>query len=314
MKFIYQFICMAALMVGTALSFSSCKDDGATENEWNATYVYIQRNDYLILNNSQFSIKHSPAGIVGDVEITFKMKIQKPATEDITGVLQVTANGDIPASVFTLSSDRPVIKAGSTESEEITFTLTGKEELAQTQEMLSGEFEIRLAEIQTGNFNTVITTNQSLAAIPVSLTKQEFSINNLEVGEPENSKTMDRTSWYVQIEDGVEGTPSNLTDGNLYTDVARDKTGFWITIDFQTAKTITGIRTNHWGGGYCPTQIEMFSSDDGQKWKTMGTLDVSGNVHYIKFITPVTTRHIKYQMLKVPSRVDVTEFNVYEPK
>lgn len=296
MKFIYQFICMAALMVGTALSFSSCKDDGATENEWNATYVYIQRNDYLILNNSQFSIKHSPAGIVGDVEITFKMKIQKPATEDITGVLQVTANGDIPASVFTLSSDRPVIKAGSTESEEITFTLTGKEELAQTQEMLSGEFEIRLAEIQTGNFNTVITTNQSLAAIPVSLTK------------------MDRTSWYVQIEDGVEGTPSNLTDGNLYTDVARDKTGFWITIDFQTAKTITGIRTNHWGGGYCPTQIEMFSSDDGQKWKTMGTLDVSGNVHNIKFITPVTTRHIKYQMLKVPSRVDVTEFNVYEPK
>lgn len=314
MKLIYQFICMAAILVGAALGFSSCKDEGASENEWNATYAYIQRNDYLILNNSQFSVKHSPAGVVGDVNITFKMKIQKPATEDITGVLQVVSSGDIPASVFALSSDRPVIKAGSTESEEITFSLIGKEELAQTQDMLSGNFEIRLAEVQTTNFNTVISTNPSLSAIPLSLTKQAYSVNNLELGEPENSTLMDRKTWYVQVEEGAQGNPSNLIDGNAYTDVAQDNVGFWISVDFQTPKNITGIRTQHWGGGYCPSKIEIFSSDNGIDWKTMGTLDVSGNIHNIKFIMPVTTRHLKYQMLKVPTRVDVTEFHVFEAK
>lgn len=44
----------------------------------------------------------------------------------------------------------------------------------------------------------------------------------------------------------------------------------------------------------------------------MGTIDVQGATQKIKLIAPVTTRHLKYQMLKFPARVDITEFNVYE--
>lgn len=314
MKITYQLILMIFLLAGISSGLSSCKDDESSENEWNATYVYIQRNDYLVLNNSTFTLKHSPGGIAGNVEITFKLKVQKPATKDITGILQVSGTGDIPLSAFSLNTDQPVIKAGETESEDIILSLsdTGKEELAQTHDLLSGEFKIQLVNLQTENANTMISTNSALTSIAFSLTKQEYSINNLEKGTPENSHLMDRTSWYVQVDPAAQGNATNVIDGNVYSDIAQDNAGFWITIDFQTPKTITGIVTNHWGNAYCPTQIELFTSDNGTEWKTMGTLDVQESIQYVKFISSVTTRHLKYQIVKYPIRVDVTEINVYE--
>lgn len=314
MKITYQLILMIFLLAGISSGLSSCKDDESSENEWNATYVYIQRNDYLVLNNSTFTLKHSPGGIAGNVEITFKLKVQKPAVKDITGILQVSGTGDIPLSAFSLNTDQPVIKAGETESEDIILSLsdTGKEELAQTHDLLSGEFKIQLVNLQTENANTMISTNSALTSIAFSLTKQEYSINNLEKGTPENSHLMDRTSWYVQVDPAAQGNATNVIDGNVYSDIAQDNAGFWITIDFQTPKTITGIVTNHWGNAYCPTQIELFTSDNGTEWKTMGTLDVQESIQYVKFISSVTTRHLKYQIVKYPIRVDVTEINVYE--
>lgn len=314
MKITYQLILMIFLLAGISSGLSSCKDDESSENEWNATYVYIQRNDYLVLNNSTFTLKHSPGGIAGNVEITFKLKVQKPAAKDITGILQVSGTGDIPLSAFSLNTDQPVIKAGETESEDIILSLsdTGKEELAQTHDLLSGEFKIQLVNLQTENANTMISTNSALTSIAFSLTKQEYSINNLEKGTPENSHLMDRTSWYVQVDPAAQGNATNVIDGNVYSDIAQDNAGFWITIDFQTPKTITGIVTNHWGNAYCPTQIELFTSDNGTEWKTMGTLDVQESIQYVKFISSVTTRHLKYQIDKYPIRVDVTEINVYE--
>lgn len=314
MKITYQLILMIFLLAGISSGLSSCKDDESSENEWNATYVYIQRNDYLVLNNSTFTLKHSPGGIAGNVEITFKLKVQKPAAKDITGILQVSGTGDIPLSAFSLNTDQPVIKAGETESEDIILSLsdTGKEELAQTHDLLSGEFKIQLVNLQTENANTMISTNSALTSIAFSLTKQEYSINNLEKRTPENSHLMDRTSWYVQVDPAAQGNATNVIDGNVYSDIAQDNAGFWITIDFQTPKTITGIVTNHWGNAYCPTQIELFTSDNGTEWKTMGTLDVQESIQYVKFISSVTTRHLKYQIVKYPIRVDVTEINVYE--
>ena len=47
----------------------------------------------------------------------------------------------------------------------------------------------------------------------------------------------------------------------------------------------------------------------------MNTLAVSGATQYITFISPITTRYIKYQIIGIASnnRTDITEFNLYEP-
>ena len=61
--------------------------------------------------------------------------------------------------------------------------------------------------------------------------------------------------------------------------------------------------------------MEIFQSDDGATWDSMNTLAVSGATQYITFISPITTRYIKYQIIGIASnnRTDITEFNLYEP-
>lgn len=313
---IYKSVLWFVMTIGGMTGMTSCNDEEVVENEWNATYVYIQRNDYLDKNNSVFNLKHSADGVVGEVAVTFKLKIQKPASQDIVGQLEFSGTGDIPLTMFALSNDKPVIKAGMTESEEITLSLTGKEELAQTEAALSGEFDIRLTGIQTENWHTVISTNPVLTIIHFTINKAEYSVQNIEKGEVDTEFTylLDRSAWVVKAEDGVEGDVANVIDNNTGTDIAMDNNGFWITVDFGTPQKVSGVMTYHWGASYCPNKIELFVSDDGVTWKTMGTLDVSGQVHKISLIKPITTRYLKYDMLEVPSRADITEFYVYASK
>lgn len=313
---IYKSALWLVMTVGVMTGMTSCNDEEVVENEWNATYVYIQRNDYLDKNNSVFNLKHSTEGVVGEVAVTFKMKIQKPASQDIVGQLEFSGTGDIPLSMLTLSNDKPVIKAGMTESEEITLTLTGKDELAQTEAAISGEFDIRLTGMQTENWHTMISTNPALTGIHLTINKAEYSVQNIVNGEVNTEFTtlLDRSDWIVKAEDGVEGDIANIIDNKTGTDIAMNNNGFWVTVDFGTPQKVSGVMTYHWGSSYCPSKIELFVSEDGTTWKTMGTLDVSGNVHKIKMINPVTTRYLKYDMLEVPARVDLTEFYVYVSK
>ena len=48
----------------------------------------------------------------------------------------------------------------------------------------------------------------------------------------------------------------------------------------------------------------------------LSSLAISGGTHNITFISPITTRYLKYQIITISTngRTDVTEFNVYEPK
>ena len=48
----------------------------------------------------------------------------------------------------------------------------------------------------------------------------------------------------------------------------------------------------------------------------LSSLAISGGTQNITFISPITTRYLKYQLITISTngRTDVTEFNVYEPK
>ena len=52
---------MAALSLGAAPFVTSCSDDEEAD-EWNATYVYLQREDYLVSNVKTFNLTHDAEG------------------------------------------------------------------------------------------------------------------------------------------------------------------------------------------------------------------------------------------------------------
>lgn len=129
---------------------------------------------------------------------------------------------------------------------------------------------------------------------------------------PENSTlNTDITNWVFTFMDGVENAAANSVNGKGGGDVATNGTPFWLTVDLKEVKNVTGIQTSHWGGGYCPTKVEIFTSENGSSWKSMGQVATSGAYHDIAFKYTVATRYLKYQMIEVPSRVDITKFYIY---
>ena len=97
--------------------------------------------------------------------------------------------------------------------------------------------------------------------------------------------------------EGVENAESNSVAGTGSNDVATNG--------------VTGIQTTHWGAGYAPSKVEIFSSENGDKWTSIGQWDTKGRNQTITFDERIKTRYLKYQMVTVPSRVDITKFYIY---
>ena len=79
----------------------------------------------------------------------------------------------------------------------------------------------------------------------------------------------------------------DLIDGNGGSDVAMDNSGFWITVDLGSKKTVTGIKTQHWSSGYAPSKVVIYISEDGNKWKSMGDIRTSGSTQNISLKVPM---------------------------
>lgn len=310
MKNIFQSLSIATLLGLFVPFISSCSDDEDVFNEWNATYVSLQRNDYLSGNVKKFNLTHDANGIGGDeIKMAFTVKTQKAVSTDMVIALSAKSETEgLDASQIVLSSSQVTLKEGQMTSEEITATVDPTI-FASIMEKTSFSFSVSISNVTTNDKNTVISS--SLSTLPVIINKAAYC--NLKSGIPSNSQLIsNRAGWIINVEEGVEGAPNNLTG----TDVALNNKGFWFTVDLGEAKVLTGIKTNHWTNAYAPREVEILQSENGTTWKSLSSLAISGGTQNITFISPITTRYLKYQIITISTngRTDVTEFNVYEPK
>lgn len=311
---IFQSLSIAALLGLFVPFISSCSDDEEVFNEWNATYVSLQRNDYLSGNVKKFNLTHDANGIGGDeIKMAFTVKTQKAVSTDMVIALSAKSETEgLDASQIVLSSSQVTLKEGQMTSEEITATVDPTI-FASIMEKTSFSFSVSISNVTTNDKNTVISS--SLSTLPVIINKAAYC--NLKSGIPSNSQLIsNRAGWIINVEEGVEGAPNNLIDGKTGTDVALNNKGFWFTVDLGEAKVLTGIKTNHWANAYAPREVEILQSENGTTWKSLSSLAISGGTQNITFISPITTRYLKYQIITISTngRTDVTEFNVYEPK
>lgn len=311
MKDFYKLLILVAV-IGTATPLiTSCSDNEEEANEYTTSLVYLQRNDYLE-NEKVFTIIHNGiTGLQGEVLMPFKVKTQRAASADITVNLTVQTSEGIEDKIV-LSSQQVIIKAGEMQSEEVTASMPDLSFMSGTEEEISYTFTVVIESIQSTDTN--VRGSSVYNALPATITKGAFSIDNLKTGVPENSILDNRSEWSISVMDGVENSASDLIDGQQVTDVAINNSGFWIIVDLGSKKNITGIKTQHWSQSYAPSKIRVSISDDGLKWKSMGELNTSGGTQNISLKTPIESQFLKYEILKFPSRVDVTEFNVYISK
>lgn len=300
MKRIFQLIMMAGLISLLIPSVSSCDDDENPISEWDMSYVTLLPADYLRPTPS-FTLKHvEEEGVEGSVEYQFLAVVQKASNQDIKVNLAVTCDG-ISEDNIDLTSKTAIIKAGSLKSDLITVSINKWDDLISIKEAADYTLNIKINGIEAS------------PGVISSEFNQEISIKISKSAERKKQKVLltDPTKWLFTFMEGVENPNSNTVAGTGGNDVATSGVPFWLTVDFLEIKTLTGIQTRHWASGYAPKKIELFTSADGNSWTSIGVYETSGGSQTVNFEEHIKTRYLKYQMITVPSRVDITRFYVY---
>lgn len=300
MKRIFRLITMAGLISLLIPSVSSCDDDENPISEWDMSYVTLLPADYLRPTPS-FTLKHvEEEGVEGSVEYQFLAVVQKASNQDIKVNLAVTCDG-ISEDNIDLTSRTAIIKAGSLKSDLITVSINKWDDLISIKEAADYTLNIKINGIEAAEEVTSSGFNQ------------EISLKISKSAERKKQKVLltDPTKWLFTFMEGVENPNSNTVAGTGGNDVATSGVPFWLTVDFLEIKTLTGIQTRHWASGYAPKKIELFTSADGNSWTSIGVYETSGGSQTVNFEEHIKTRYLKYQMITVPSRVDITRFYVY---
>ena len=159
-----------------------------------------------------------------------------------------------------------------------------------------------------GNNLDALSSNRGVVYLKI----QNIHVN-VESGQPaEGTLIADRSGWTVKVAPTTRGDAKNLIDGTN-SDVARDGGAeYWLTVDIGKVQTLTGIRNKCYASSYSPTAVEVFTSSDGAKWKSIGAVTISkSGTQYIKFSKAVETRYLKYYVKQGPNTVSLTEFDLY---
>lgn len=213
----------------------------------------------------------------------------------------VTCDG-IDANKINLSAKNLLIKAGSTASEPITLSITDWKYLENTKEALEYTLKIKIADIESTSAEVTNAAYYQEIVLKISKTAEK---------KKESVLLTNVKDWIFTFMTGVENSASNSVAGTGTNDVATNGVPFWLTVDFKEVKNVTGVQTTHWGAGYAPSKVEIFSSENGDDWVSIGQWDTKGRTQTITFDERVKTRYLKYQMITVPSRVDITRFYIY---
>lgn len=279
---------------------SSCNDDD-TINEWDISYVSILPADYLRPVPS-FSLRHvEEEGIEGTVEFQFMSTVQKAAQQDIKVYISAECEG-ISADKVNITSKELIIKAGSLNSEPSTVSITDWSDLVSITKEAEYSLKIKMTSIETTGSDVANSSyNQE---INLKITKSAER-------QKENILLTNAKDWIFTFMEGVENAGSNSVAGTGTSDVATNGEPFWFTVDLKTTKVVSGIQTRHWGAGYAPSKVEIFTSENGDDWVSLGQKDTKGSTQTIMFDERIKTRYLKYQMITVPGRVDITRFYIY---
>ena len=182
------------------------------------------------------------------------------------------------------------------------MSITDWKYLENTKEALEYTLKTKIADIESTSAEVTNAAYYQEIVLKISKTAEK---------KKESVLLTNVKDWIFTFMTGVENSASNSVAGTGTNDVATNGVPFWLTVDFKEVKNVTGVQTTHWGAGYAPSKVEIFSSENGDDWVSIGQWDTKGRTQTITFDERVKTRYLKYQMITVPSRVDITRFYIY---
>lgn len=321
-KHIKNYIPVAAALLSLGM-FTACSDDDNVEqDEWTATYVYLQRTDFLESDSKEFSLVHTPLELSGNVNMEFSAKIQKTSSHDISVEVGVEGSENLPSTSYRfvdregnqLASNTLTIKAGQTSSDTIRMVLDDLSPLAGIDGELTEKGCIKIDKVITDTPNTLVATNPKMKQLDFSVVKDKkryVIMGNVPTGSVQvplnaDALTLSGANYYTD--------PKNLVDGNSSSYVlfyGNAEKG--IQIDLGEERIVTAIQTDYLYSGYDSSNVTVMCAD-GDEWKEIGTLDVNGQTQIINLLGKPKSRYLYLRLNKWFSAwgyIYMTQLRVY---
>ena len=219
-------------------------------------------------NQASLEVIQTPVSLITpDDEITFSVKLTKPATTDVTVTvaestdLAAAYDSDaeaLPTGTLQISNATVTIKAGSLTSDLVKMKLAATDAVKNIK--AKGVAAVTIASNSAG-----IATGSTLNAYYVVVNKTETNYKG-QLANEIATMTQIPGSQITATVDGYDA--SELTDGDRSTEFWYWYPGAYDVIFDLGSKTSVrglGFYSNSYTG-YCPDVIEILTSDDGETW------------------------------------------------
>lgn len=257
------------------LSFNalcSCNNEKDEVNEWTANYVYLQKDNYLAVENP-YNVTHTPLGINGDFTYTFSIKTVKPLAKDVTVIIKANS-ADIPIEKIAIPL-QTTIKAGEISSEDITVTIPDWSFAFNDKAEKAYNITLSISDLQTADKGVFISDN--LGTKTIKINKGAYSPVLLTM--PANWQAVNRSGWEATASHIYDSNfiPANAIDDNsnsTWFAYGMDNNGgvCWLNIKLDTPINMVGFsitRENAYGGGYSVKQATIQIKKEGDtEWTT----------------------------------------------
>lgn len=285
MKSFFKNITLPALMLAAMPLFVACSDEKEfgenlfpTEKEdYESIKAYIYAND-AVQQSEGAEVVQTPIGYdMPDYSVEFYVSLTRPAEEDITVTVApdeektVQDLGDfkaIPVDAFVMERGTVTIPKGSQQSSEPVVAKFQNNDAAKSLSAGDkGKLTFTIKDVKGG---AKISTNLNSISAYVS-----YSYNVIKsVGSIEGKTKLNITNIFNL---GYERDDTQkLTDGSntnsVYTYVGYG--GWSVTLDEETEVSAVAVypRTGYYVN-YSPKSYELFSSNDGENWTSIGTVE-----------------------------------------
>ena len=322
MKSIIKNISLPVLMLAALPLFTACSDDkefGETlfpteQTDYESAKVYIQENVAAQMNSAS-NIIITPLGYnIPTDQFEFYVKLSKTADEDITVVVQPDAEianqnkGDykvMSVDAFQMERNTVVIKKGERQSEEpVLVSLKDNDAAKAFQDGDKCKMSFTIKEV-----SGKAKASSNLNKISWYFIYKENNIKEVGSIEGKTEKYVGDDDFSIYNYRTHKYCTYTLTNG-YYTDsdLTRENTEGW-RIQFKEAQPVSAIAVypgyKYYKFVYGVSDYLVYTSDDEENWKEVGTVHSPYNSDELgyytpvvaEFYAPVTAKYIKIKPL-----------------
>ena len=198
--------------------------------------------------------------------------------------------------------------------------------MATTQKAVAQDINVNIDATCDGISADKINLTSKTAVIKANATASEpITLSITDWDELESIKGEANYTLRIKIT-GIESTATDVANAAYYQEIVlkisksaeRKKENVlltnakdWIFTFMEGVENPESNSVAGTGSSDVATNGEIFTSEDGEKWVSIGQWTTKGGTQTITFEESVKTRYLKYQMITVPGRVDITRFYIY---